>query len=136
MERYIKKYGIKSVLNLRNDTEGTDWYRAERELCSRYGIEYFLVPMSQKKALSAKKAATVLRVLDAAPRPLLIHCKAGADRSGLVSAMWKEYVDGEPKEKAAGQLSLRYLHMPFGETQALDRFFREWTPPSRSAPVR
>jgi len=72
-----------------------------------------------------RKLMTVFR---SAPRPILIHCEGGADRSGLVSAMWKVVVDGEPKSEAEKQLFLLYGHIPFGKAHVMDRFFREWRP--------
>jgi len=46
----------------------------------------------------------------------------------LAAALWKVTVDREPKSRAKKQLSLRFGHMPFGPTTALDNFFAEWQP--------
>ena len=63
-----------------------------------------------------------------APRPVLIHCKTGADRSGLAAAMWKVVVDKEPKSEAAKELSFWYGHIPIGKTIAMDQFLKNWNP--------
>jgi undecaprenyl-diphosphatase len=62
------------------------------------------------------------------PRPVLIHCKQGADRTGLVAAMWKVIVDKEPKSEARKQLSPIFFHFPICRTASLDRFFKKWQP--------
>ena len=49
----------------------------------------------------------ILTLLHDAPKPLLIHCKSGADRSGLVSALYRyavEHADAADAERAIEQL--------------------------------
>ena len=131
LEHYIKKYRIKSILSLRNDNDnGTaEWYKEETGVSSEYGLAYYTVPLSSKREPDAERAAEIIRVFNSAPRPILIHCRAGADRTGLVAAMWKVSVDKEPKAEAKKQLSLLYFHIPFlGGTDAMDRFFEKWQP--------
>ena len=39
--------------------------------------------------------------------PVLMHCKSGADRAGLMSVLYSHLHKGEPIEVAIRQLSLR-----------------------------
>jgi hypothetical protein len=65
-----------------------------------------------------------MAALHDAPRPLLVHCKNGADRSGLACAAYLIAERGVDAPTAASdQLHLWYGHMPVGATQAMDRFF-------------
>lgn len=59
------------------------------------------------------------------PRPVLIHCEAGADRSGVASALYKLLVAKRPVQEASEQLSFRYGHFPWltSRTAAMDRTF-------------
>ena len=43
--------------------------------------------MSSKKFPSIVKLRKLVNILRTAPKPILIHCKAGADRTGLASAI-------------------------------------------------
>jgi undecaprenyl-diphosphatase len=70
----------------------------------------------------------LLELFAMAPRPVLLHCQAGADRSGLAAALWKTMIDGAPASEARRQLSLRYGHVPVGPTTVLDAFFDHWNP--------
>lgn len=130
LEHYIKKYGIKSILCLRNDTDGGNaaWYKEEVKVGAENGIVHYFVPISQKREPEARNVAEILRIFHSAPRPVLIHCKAGADRTGLAAAMWKVSVNKESKAEAGKQLSLRFFHLPVGDTAAMDRFFEKWQP--------
>ena len=56
----------------------------------------------------------------------MVHCKAGADRSGLAAVFWKMVVDGAPKPVVLQQLSICFGHIPFGPTQARDRLLEKW----------
>jgi protein tyrosine/serine phosphatase len=68
---------------------------------------------------------SLLRLLKIAPRPVLIHCMGGADRSGLAAAIWQVAIKGRPKAEARRQLSFIYGHMSIGPTQVLDQFFEQ-----------
>lgn len=56
----------------------------------------------------ARQLATLLRD---APKPLLIHCRSGSDRTGLASAIYLNQVANIDQETAERQLSLRFGHI-------------------------
>jgi undecaprenyl-diphosphatase len=125
-KHYIKQYSIKSVLNLRGENADEQWYGDEVNICSSLGIAHYDVKLSAISEPEESDALEVVKIFKSAPRPILIHCQAGADRSGLVAAMWKVVVDGETKADAKKQMSILYGHLPFGRTQAMDRFYKRW----------
>ncbi|NIA09084.1 MAG: protein tyrosine phosphatase [Nitrospiraceae bacterium] len=126
LEYYIPKFGIKSVINLRGRHPKKEWWKIEEDVCQRLGVRHFDIAMSASKAPSPAKIRLLLTIFQTAPRPVLVHCKAGSDRSGLAAAIWKVVIDKEPKSEAKKQLSIVYGHLPFGSTQALDDFFDKW----------
>ncbi len=128
LEYYIKQYHIKSVLNLRGQNKGSAWYKVEVAACSRYGIAHYDLALTSTQAPSAEAVKNMNVILTTAPRPILIHCQFGADRSGLVAAMWKVIVDKVPKSEAKKQLSFLYGHFPIRGKDAMDRFFEKWNP--------
>jgi protein tyrosine/serine phosphatase len=125
-EYYIDKYHIKSILNLRGQNSGEQWYREELKVAMDHHVMHYDIPLSATSEPSGEDVQKLLSVFSEAPRPILIHCKAGADRSGLVGAMWKVVVDKEPKSEASKQLFILYGHFPIGGTSAMDRFFERW----------
>ncbi len=118
----INKYAIKSILNLRGDEPGAKWYEDEINISSYYGIKHYDFELPAMFEPEEKDMIQIINILKTAPKPMLIHCLGGADRSGLVSAIWKIVIDKESKEKAARQLSIFYGHMPFGKARAMDRW--------------
>ncbi|MGB9711780.1 MAG: dual specificity protein phosphatase family protein [Dissulfurimicrobium sp.] len=128
LEYYIKKYGIRSILNLRGENTGKMWYVEELEVSREQHVAHYDISLATSRELKDDDVRKLVKIFKNAPRPILIHCQSGADRSGLVAAMWKVIVDKEPKAKAADQLSIIYGHMPVGKTTAMDHFFKKWDP--------
>lgn len=122
LEHYIKKYEIKSILNLRGSEPGKEWYENEISVSKACGVKHYDLELPAMFEPADEDIDNVINILKSAPKPVLIHCLGGADRSGLVSAIWKIAIDKEPKHKASKQLSFLYGHMPFGKARAMDRW--------------
>jgi protein tyrosine/serine phosphatase len=128
LEYFVAKYNIKSILNLQGIRASDHHYRDEIAVCRECDLAHYDLRLSADKKPSKDKVDQLICIFKAAPRPILIHCRAGSDRAGLAAAIWKVVVDGESKGLAAEQLSIRYGHLPFGATTAMDDFFGEWQP--------
>lgn len=61
--------------------------------------------------LTPARVAALEQVMRDAPKPLLIHCKAGADRTGLASALYLGALEHQTRETAGWQLSILYGHI-------------------------
>ncbi len=123
LTRYTKEHGIKSVLNLRGGNPADGWYQEEIAASEELHITHLDFRMKAARELTDAQVAELIEVMRSAPKPLLIHCRSGADRTGLAAALYLEAISGKPMSQASGQLSLRYGHLPFGWTdaQAMDR---------------
>lgn len=128
LEHYIKKYDIKSIVNLIGEDPRKPWYQEELQVSAKHNIKHYDITLSATEEPTAEDARKLEEIFRTAPRPVLIHCKGGSDRSGLAAAMWKVVVDKEPKSEARKQLSIVYGHFPFGKTSAMDHFFDHWDP--------
>jgi len=111
LKKRIQENGIKSVLNLRGESPGSDWYDAELAATRSQGITHLNYRMSAGKPLNLEQMQEVLRLIEQAPKPILIHCKAGADRTGLISAIYLAN-QGASMERVQEALSVRYGHLP------------------------
>jgi protein tyrosine phosphatase (PTP) superfamily phosphohydrolase (DUF442 family) len=128
LEQAIDRLGVKTVLNLCGEQPGAAWYEGEVEVSRRRGIKFVSMGLSANTALDAAQLAKLTDVLRDAPKPLLIHCRAGSDRTGLASAIYVA-THGGSYHDAQNQLSLYYGHFPYfgSKTAAMDvtleRFF-------------
>jgi protein tyrosine/serine phosphatase len=109
-EKIIKTYGIKTVINLRGASLKSEWYRDEIAQASRLGVTHIDYRMSARKALTIEQSLALIAMMRTAPKPILVHCLSGIDRTGLVSVMYLQQVAGVDEERAEMQLSLLFGH--------------------------
>ena len=121
----IRENGIRTIINLRGNNAGSSWYDDELKASEAAGVGHVDFPISATHALTDQQITQLAGLLTTSPRPILIHCEGGADRTGLASAMYKYAVDGSPPSEAAAQLSFRYGHFPWlwSGTNAMDVSF-------------
>jgi hypothetical protein len=65
-------------------------------------------------------------VLDRLPKPVLIHCHGGADRSGLAAAVYLLLYTDTPIDEARRQLSWRYGHFAYGRSACLQNVLDQY----------
>lgn len=128
--RFIKKlhqqYGLKTIISLRRaDTTGQ--YLLEKEACDQLGIKLEHILMSSRELPHKDKILLSRDTLLHADYPILIHCKSGADRAGLMSVFYRHFVLNEPINEARKELSMKYGHFRWADTGKLDYFFDAFT---------
>lgn len=120
-----KKHGVKTIISMRRaDTTGA--YLLEKEACDKYGITLINHPMSSRSLPDVDKVLQAKTILETAEYPILIHCKSGADRAGMMSVFYKLFIEKESIEKSLEQLSMKYGHFRWAETGKLDYFFDDY----------
>lgn len=123
LRELIQTHGIRTVVNLRGISPGTDWYDAEARLTHELDINQEDITLSAYRLPPRGELLRLIDVLDHAEGPLLIHCKQGADRTGLASAIAVLMFTTESLAEARKQLWPSRGHFRFGRTAAMDQFF-------------
>ncbi len=123
-ERVIKEYKIKSVLNLRGSGSDRPWYSDEIAISAALDVAHYDYGISARRIVTPQQIGEILEIVRSAPKPILVHCEGGADRTGLVAAIYRAKVLGRSVSEAYGELSLIYGHFPyFTGTEAMDQSF-------------
>ncbi len=88
----------------------------------RHGVQHIDFRMSAGRALTLGESRRLISILKDSPKPILIHCMAGGDRTGLAAVIYLQQVAGQDEELAEWQLSPLYDHLglPFLAACAMD----------------
>lgn len=116
----LKAMGAVSVLSLRGDV--SDVSQREAEVCASLDLTFRGVSL---RAVALPKRDAIIALLGALrelPKPLVIHCKSGSDRTGLASVIYLHVIKGVPLNEAREQLALRYLHVRWGKARVVNQF--------------
>ena len=116
---YWKSKGVKTVINLRGERD-EGYYWLETEACRRLGLTLIDAPLDSRDPPQRDRIHRARDLFKTIDYPVLIHCKSGADRAGMMAVFYRHFHLGEPISVAMKQLSKKYLHSREGLTGVLD----------------
>lgn len=126
--------GITTVLNLRGVAK-QPYYLFEVESCDKLGLTLVNSQMAARRAPTVRELTSLLAAFESIERPFLLHCKSGADRTGLAAAIYLMLYEDTPLEEAQKQLGLRYLHIRRSNTGVLDHFLDVYAARIAESPI-
>lgn len=121
----LHQNGVETVLLLRGSQSGAPFV-AEQHHCARLGMRLISFPMSARRLPKPDRILELIRLFRTLPKPFLMHCRAGADRTGLASAIYLLAVENAPVSQAQAMLSVRFGHWGWTDTGVLDHFLRHY----------
>ena len=86
LKRRVRENDIRTVINLRQSDADEKWYREEMEAVAELQVNHYTIGMYA----SSPRVDQVIELHDlikTAERPLMVHCRAGIDRTGLASIL-------------------------------------------------
>ena len=109
LEYYIKNYKIKSILNLRGSSH-KQYYIDEMNISNKYDVKHIDYEISNRKFLDFNKTSEIIHIMRNAPKPLLIHCAGGADRTSLAAALYQYSINNKSIKQSKKEFSIIYGH--------------------------
>jgi protein tyrosine/serine phosphatase len=114
----LARYGFRTIINLQDEWPDPElsqsyfrWKKVhEKELCERLGVRYVYLPpdtISRRKVPQERPAAIdkFLEILaDPGNYPILLHCRAGLHRTGVMTAVYRMEYDGWTPAQALREL--------------------------------
>jgi len=132
--RTLAQLGIRTIVNLRGErASGSYWL--EEAACERYGISLVNFAMRARRAPTRDELTNAIALFDQIDYPMLMHCKSGADRTGLMSMMYVHLKEGAPMTIARRQLSLRFGYFPWTTAGILDLLCEHYVQDSQRVPI-
>lgn len=113
IEKYARKYQIRTIINLRGENVGEPWYDEEVKAAANNNIQHIDFRMAAKRHLTKAQVSNLVDIMRSAPKPILIHCRGGSDRTGLASALYLAFISKKSEFQAELQLTPLYGHVIF-----------------------
>ena len=104
----LLELGIRSAIDLRRTSSSDQEVRLSNFDC--LGIEYHNIHLRSSDLPHPQSLQRFVHILDHAPRPLLLYCKRGKDKTGFGSALYRHLICGDSIEEAWQQLCF----IPYG----------------------
>jgi len=133
LRRAVDRHGIKTVLNLRAE-RNCGAFVLEEETCAELGVDLVNVRVRSRDVPTKELIWTLERLFAEVERPVLMHCKSGADRTGIAGTLYLLLAEGRPVAEATRQLSKRYGHIRQAKTGVLDYVFERYVRDHAEAP--
>ena len=111
---FLEKRGIAAVINLRGRNDDLSWWQNETQEAEARGIAHLDAMLDSRKLPTRPMLERLIQCFDQAPRPFMLKCSGGQDRSSFAAALYLIHSGGWPAfDQAAAQYArFPYLHFP------------------------
>ena len=111
---FLARHGINGLINLRGTNPKFGWWRYERRVTEKRGTAHLDVMLDSRNLPKREMLVALFDAFDHAPRPFLIKCSGGQDRTSFAAALFLIHRGGwVARDKALEQFArFPYLHFP------------------------
>ena len=110
LREVVATFGIRTIVNLRGESAPKPWYLEEVGAAQELGVAHHDVRLSSRSLPRPAELRKLLALYREASYPILVHCQAGADRSGEADALYRIEQLGQTPAEALEALSFRMRH--------------------------
>jgi protein tyrosine/serine phosphatase len=117
--------GIRTIVNLRGGRCHGAW-QLEKDAAERHGVAIVDLILRSREAPDREMLLALPEFFAALRYPVLAHCKSGADRAGLFSALYLLVVEKADVARAMRELTLSKGHFRYAQAGILDAFLEAY----------
>lgn len=119
------RQGIATIINCRGENRNGSNLLSE-EYCQKFGINLVYFRALSRAAPQKDLIHEAEKLFEDIQYPAMLHCKSGADRSGIMSALYLLIHLKRPVEEAQKELSWKFGHFRITKTGILDYFLESY----------
>jgi hypothetical protein len=97
----MRRHGLNAIINLRGENSDLSWWRYERRVCERLGARHFDTMLDSRHLPTRDMLVQLIGAFEEAPRPFLLKCSGGHDRTALAAALFVIHREGWAGREAA-----------------------------------
>jgi protein tyrosine/serine phosphatase len=134
---FLARRGIRAIINLRGRNDDLSWWKTETAAARALGAAHFDAMLDSRKLPTREMLTGLMNALDQAPRPFVVKCSGGQDRTSLAMALYLLRQGGWQALPAARRQFARfpYLHFPKRHQRWLARFLDFAQEEAQGAPL-
>ena len=121
---FLEKRGLKAIINLRGRNDDLSWWKNETAALQARGFAHLDAMLDSRRLPTRAMLARLIEAFDTAPRPFLLKCSGGQDRTSFAAALYLIHRSGwQAYDEAAAQYArFPYLHFPKAQQRWLRPF--------------
>jgi protein tyrosine/serine phosphatase len=137
LQTFLQKRGIRAIINLRGRNDDLGWWQKETAIAQAAGIAHLDAMLDSRKLPTRAMLVRLIESFDTAPRPFLLKCSGGQDRTSFAAALYLIHRDGwQAMDRAMAQFArFPYLHFPKAQQRWLKPFLTFAQEDSGEAPL-
>lgn len=115
---------LKGLINLRGRHPKFGWWKYETATCARHGVTHLDAMLDSRRLPPRDMLVALFEAFDAAPRPFLVKCSGGQDRTSFAAALYLVHRNGwGATDQALKQFArFPFLHFPRSNQRWLRHF--------------
>lgn len=135
---FLRRRGVRAIINLRGRNEDLGWWKKETAIAQESGIAHLDAMLDSRKLPTREMLVRLIECFDTAPRPFMLKCSGGQDRTSLAAALYLIHRGGwSALPDARAQFArFPYLHFPKKHQRWLRAFLDFAHQDSRGSPLR
>jgi len=124
LDPFLNRRGIRAIINLRGRNDDLGWWKRETAIAKNAGIAHLDAMLDSRKLPTREMLVQLIAAFDAAPRPFLLKCSGGQDRTSFAAALYILHRNGWDAMPSAKEQFARfpYLHFPKAQQRWLKEF--------------
>lgn len=110
---YLQKEGVKTVINLRSESENEEFNNEafnEAKLVKKLGMKYISIPVSGREDYNPETLEKFAKALKSYDGKVLIHCRSAGRATYFTMAWLMKYHDYSPEKAVEFGEQIRYFN--------------------------